>query len=79
MKPNRFAQLAKYRKFVAKVSNAVSAGHVVCILAGWTVMKFKPSNIACIKANSAGVFVQRGKSWVCIMDRAVSPNKVWAE
>jgi hypothetical protein len=79
MKANRFANFARYRKFVAKVRAAIEAGHKVNIQAGWTVMPFTKKNAECLKATKSGVFVQRGKSWVCIMDRAVAPVKVWAE
>lgn len=76
---NRFANFAKYRRFVAKINDAVSKGATVKIQAGWSIMPFKAKNIECLKAMKNGVFVQRGKNWVCIMDRAVAPSKVWAE
>lgn len=79
MKSNRFADFAKYRRFVAKIVDAVNKGHTVKIQAGFVTLPLKAKNIECLKAMKNGVFVQRGKAWTCIMDRAVSPNKVWAE
>ena len=76
---NRYANWAKYRKLVKTVSANVEAGRKVCIQAGWSIMPFTKKNLECIKATKSGVFVQKGKNWVCIMDRAVRPAKVWAE
>lgn len=78
MVANRFANFAKYRRLVNVVRKNVEAGRTVNIQAGWTVMPFTKKNVDCIKATKGGVFVQRGKNWVCIMDRAVAPAKVWA-
>jgi hypothetical protein len=78
MKPARYENWAKYRKFVNRVSGYVSKYGKVTVVCGHSQIPFEAKTLQFITATKSGVWVQKGKNKICIMDRAIQPSRIYA-
>ena len=69
----RFAAWARYRKAVRFIQEQASACRTVYIQNSGIAagIKITPKTKDCVFAKRSGLYVQRGKRLVCVMDRSV--------
>jgi hypothetical protein len=67
MKPNRFGKWAAARKRAAKIAAAFDAGAEVWTCTMTKRTKYTAKHASMFKAGKDAVYVQRGKSWDCLI------------
>lgn len=66
MKPGRFAKWALARRKLAFIRSNIEAGRMVQLATYLKAYRLTAKHLDMVKATKAGLYMQSGKSWLCI-------------
>ena len=67
MKPNRFLFWNQYRKMIANIQETLALGGEIHICTYTQATRYSAKHAGMFMATRTGAWVQRGKSWDCII------------